>query len=331
MPPSYRLINYHLRIAKSIERKIFVDLFIKLSKFHKIDEYQYIGMGATTFSDFTLFHKNLGISDMTSIEKEKDDQLRFEFNKPYSCITMNYGECQDVLPRLNWVKPSITWLDYDEKLNSSMLKDIHTIVRNAISGNFFIISVNAHPDSANNDTENGVSNSRLSQLEERVGKDKIPPGTKDVNLSLAQLHKTYRDIIINEINSILIKKNGILHESKKQSFLQVVNFTYEDGVKMLTIGGLFYSQEDAHRIEESKIRKFDFFRDSRESFNILVPSLTLKEIKHIDEALPGITFKEVATGFKISGFENPSKLPAKEIKTYSELYRYFPTFAEAII
>jgi hypothetical protein len=63
MAGSYEKINYSLRPAKSIERKMLCDAFRRLSAFGKVENYQYIGFGSTYFSDFSLFHKALGISN----------------------------------------------------------------------------------------------------------------------------------------------------------------------------------------------------------------------------------------------------------------------------
>jgi len=56
MPPSYRLINYNLRPAKSVERKMLAEGMSRLSIFGKIEDYNYVGFGSTFFSDFLLLH-----------------------------------------------------------------------------------------------------------------------------------------------------------------------------------------------------------------------------------------------------------------------------------
>ncbi len=66
--PSYRKINYRVRPAKSIQRKMLCDALLRLSFFEPVENYRYVGFGSTTFTDFILFHKILGIKDMISIE-----------------------------------------------------------------------------------------------------------------------------------------------------------------------------------------------------------------------------------------------------------------------
>src|SRR5688572_20955159 len=98
MAGSYERINYGLRPAKSIERKMLCEAFRRLSEFGSVESYVYIGFGSTYFSDFNLFHKQLGIRNMISLEKDKNNKARFEFNRPFKCITIEYGHSNEILP-----------------------------------------------------------------------------------------------------------------------------------------------------------------------------------------------------------------------------------------
>lgn len=63
-----RPVNYRLRPAKNIERKMMGEVFGRLSAVEPLKAYQYVGFGAEFFSDFALYHQTLGIADMSSIE-----------------------------------------------------------------------------------------------------------------------------------------------------------------------------------------------------------------------------------------------------------------------
>src|SRR2546421_725771 len=109
--PSHKLkssgekIDYRLRPAKSIERKMFAEAFRKLSEFGRLDAYRYVGMGSFYFSDFILFHRLLGLRQMISIEGEDDPskQERFTFNLPFSDKNINliFDTVKSVLPALS--------------------------------------------------------------------------------------------------------------------------------------------------------------------------------------------------------------------------------------
>ena len=68
----------------------------------------HIGMGAKYFTDFLLFHNEFGVTDMISIEAERERAMRYEFNKPLKSIQMIYGTTNEVLPQID---------QFEEKMN----------------------------------------------------------------------------------------------------------------------------------------------------------------------------------------------------------------------
>lgn len=77
MSGSFRRIDYSLRPAKHAERRMMCDVFRRLRPFGRVEDYMYVGFGSVWFSDFSLFHRALGIRDMLSIEKERSAEQRF--------------------------------------------------------------------------------------------------------------------------------------------------------------------------------------------------------------------------------------------------------------
>ena len=139
-------INYAIRPAKAVERKMMVEGFRRLELAWPLSTYRYIGMGSVYFADFQLFHQTLGLDDMISIEREDQYKPRFEFNRPFRCVKIKYGESSDVLAALSWEKRSLVWLDYDGKLEASVISDLQSIVQKVVSGSVVSVSVNVEPD-----------------------------------------------------------------------------------------------------------------------------------------------------------------------------------------
>ena len=131
---SYRQVNYALRPAKSVERKMLNETFRCLTPFSRVGTYRYIGFGSNFFSDFILFHRSLGISNMTSIEHDKPARERFRFNLPFHCVELKFGESGEILPRLDWNIRTLLWLDYDRPLDLEVLADVELFCASAISG-----------------------------------------------------------------------------------------------------------------------------------------------------------------------------------------------------
>jgi hypothetical protein len=329
---SYEKINYSLRPAKNIERKMLCEAFCRLSTIHKIEKYQYIGFGSTYFSDFNLIHRTLGINNLISIEKDVNNQERFEFNKPFSCIDIKFGLSNDVLPTLNWSKFSIVWVDYDSKISDGLLEDINTIVFNIKPGSVFLITVDVKPDHNKDELlkPEVIQSLRVNELKKRVNPLKLPSEIEKINLDYVENPKMIYKIISDQINEILVKRNGGYNKNKKLSYKQLFHFIYDDGTLMLTLGGVIFSPSQQKLIDTINFNDLDFIREEDEPFNIDIPQLTFKEITALDALLPeNINFN---TGKVIaSKAKNKSipKLKSNDVKKFSKIYRYFPNFAEA--
>ncbi|WP_433620654.1 O-methyltransferase [Paenibacillus cellulositrophicus] len=310
--PSYRKINYKLRPAKTIERKMMAELYLSLSAFESLRNYRYVGLGSPFFSDFILCHKNLGINEMYSIEKNKRDEKRFNFNLPYKCIQMMYGTTSEILPNLPWDKRAIVWLDYDGKFTLTMLEDIRYLVGSLISGSIFSISFNC-----NYGERFDRSKEKFQKLKDEFG-SKIPPNIKTRNMTSNELPKVFQTIINNEIVSLLKRKNFGVSEEDHLHYEQLFNFTYADGVLMQTIGGIVYSEREKDKFKDSRFSEYSFVRNGVDPFHIHAPNLTIRELRYLDTQLPSIDIKEI----------EKYGIPEQDVELYSKYYRYFPTFAE---
>lgn len=319
MTDSYKEIDYRIRPAKAVERKMLCDAFRRLSRLDKIENYRYIGLGSTNFMDFALFHKSLGISKMISIERNKMEQERFHRNRPFRCIEIHFDETTVVLPTLSWDEKSIIWLDYDDKLNKNILVDIDVIFANAIPGSMIAITVNSQPVLLLDEKGNKID--RLENLKEIVGNSKVPASVEKNDLRGWGVSGVCRKIINNEILEILNSRNGGVPHPQKIQFKQLFNFNYADGAKMLTFGGLLYTEEQENLLRECSFSDLPFIREGEVPYLIDIPILTLKEIRKLDQQLPRVADEKL---------ELPA-VPPSDIAKYEKIYRFFPTFTEADI
>ncbi len=333
---SFEKVNYSLRPNKAIERKMMVEAFNRLSLLDQLSNYRYIGMGSPYFADFTLFHKNLGINDLISIEKEESKKSRFEFNKPYSCIDIQYGTSSMVLPNLELErKKNILWLDYDDKISDFMFSDIDTFFANAMPGSMFILSVNVEEslsivqNQANDLTATTLKESRYNELINRVGAARLPHEFVGENFNTKNLAKVSYEMVNRQINSSLITRN--LSLQVKVNYRQLFNFIYKDNATILTIGGIIYDKPQKRHIDKMAFSNLEFVREKEESYKISAPNLTFREIKALDTALPDKHNVEV-TGGRLKN-KQLQKIPVilSDIQSYAKVYRYYPNFAEALI
>jgi hypothetical protein len=328
MSETYRKINYALRPAKTIERKMLCEAFERLHSFQKVELYRYIGFGSIYFSDFLLFHRGLGIVDLLSIERDDFARECFEFNKPYACIGIDFRASSDVLPGLDWTKRSIVWLDYDGKLDLSVIGDVATVTSRASSGTVFLVSVNVQADREPSlegrelfKRETGeafeIDAYRLRECKRLVG-DKLPAEITGRDLRQEGLAQVARRVITNEIQEQISVRNAMLPPEHRLAYQQFFNFIYRDGALMLTVGGILYQADEHEQMAECGFNTLDFVRMGQDPFRIEIPCLTAKEIRALNEQLP--------TG-DVATIQAPG-VPVEDVANYAKIYRYFPAFGE---
>jgi len=309
--PSYESINYDLRPAKNIERKMLAEAIGALTAFAPLKTYSYVGFGSPYFTDFALFHRVLGISKMHSIEKDVDNRSRFEFNRPLACIQLHFGRSTTVLPGLRWSDPVIAWLDYDGKLDHTVLADIAIFCQNAVSGSVVLISVNARPERQEHLRRKKLEN----QLRARY---KIPPDITNFDFGGWGTATISRRIIFNEISECLTRVNSGLQAADKKKYEQLFNFHYKDSAEMLTTGGIIFKETDHPRFNTCDFTEnYDFIRTQADAYHIEVPNLTFREFHYLNSQLPK------------QGHLSAKGIPSEDLEKYKRIYRWFPRFSES--
>jgi hypothetical protein len=314
--PSFEKFNYSLRPAKNIERKMLCETLSRLSRIAPLPSYRYIGFGSIGFVDFSLFHQRLGVKEMVSIEANELAKRRVEFNRPYSCIHIEWGYSHKVLPTIKWTKRSVIWLDYDMPINANVLSDVATVASCVRSGSVLVMTLDVKPGEV--DTNKNTAEERLKDLKLRVGKDLVPASVRGSDLGGWGTAKVTRNIIDNYIKKTLSDRNAPRDAESRIKYEQLFNFHYADGARMLTVGGIFLNPSDQAKISVDDFEDLEFIKTTEEPYLIEAPILTLREIRYLDERLPRIAPE----------MPHPAWLPEKERKRYGKVYRYFPAFSE---
>ncbi|WP_156369013.1 O-methyltransferase [Methylobacterium sp. Leaf100] len=315
MAASYREIDYRIRPGKHAERLMMVEAFRRL-QFGSLESYQYIGLGSVYFSDFRLFHRALGMTKMVSVEKAAHDRKRFEANIPYGCIEMSWGDTASELPKIDLGVRSIIWLDYDGRLSKSILGDIREVAGRAAGGTVLAVTVQSKYDRSTGDDGGDRS---LAVIQESLGLDRIPIETTPQQLRGIGTGHLFRDVIIEEITRSISDRNAARHPGQHMKFRQFIHFGYEDGVRMMTVGVIFYDAGQEGLLGQCRFEDLSFYRDGSDTFEIVIPKLTPREIGFLESQMPR-SFDTV----------DLAAIPPKDAKQYTNIYRYFPntTFIE---
>ena len=316
---SYSVIDYRIRPAKHAERAMLVEAAARL-RFAGIQSYRYIGFGAIYFTDFKLFHRTLGITDLHNIEGREVDRARFNWNRPFTSIKMHFGMSSEVLPKLKWRKRSIVWLDYDGQLNLSKLKDIDYLIRNLASGSMLLISINAEKPSPPGLSREAREADLVEALRLLVGPERVKSAVSEKDLRGKFAAGVYYQIIRDFIQASLSIRNALIADpDEKLEWEQVVHAVYRDGARMLTLGGVLFRRAERGLFESGQFDKLSFYRSSDNPYEIEIPLLTMKEMTSLDRAALSDPAKA-----KVLPFLKP-----KERTNYIRMMRYLPSYVSA--
>lgn len=315
MPGSDQKINYQVRPAKSIERKMLCDLIREIQLIRADGEMRYIGLGAKYFTDFLLLHNEFGITDMISIEAEKQRQIRYEFNKPLKCIRMWYGTTNEVLPQIDGFdqKMNLVWLDYDNTFEDTMLMDVETICRNLNVGSMFFLSCNYS-------FRGEKPSEKMTSFKKNVG-DFFDENIEKSEYTSKKMPHVIKKLIDNQIKKTINMRNRL--DQSFIEYLQLLFLTYKDGAPMMTIGGILVNEELKAKIRSSSLfNKYLFMSCDEQIFSIDIPKLTNKEIQLILKNLPISEDEFLEHEQKFYGIEYD------EICKFEKIYRYYPYYSE---
>lgn len=314
---SGRQINYALRPAKSIERKMMCEFLHKSSELYDIGKYTYIGFGSFYFSDFALFHKNLGINKMCSIEQDGVHRERYEFNKPFSCIDMEYGQASNVLSSIiRWESEEkyFVWLDYDGWFSKDTISDLKTCVNKLSHGSYIAISFSLGFMQSEN-----VS---LFTYLKNIAGEYLSPTIKEKDIYPKIISKLIWNILFEVAKeAIRVKNTGIgSGDENVFSIEPVMFFQYKDNAPMMTVCYLIAKERERKFLKDGGFDKIKFFRRSDESYTITVPPLTWMEVRKINSLLPDENEERI--------IKNVPFIDETDLKNYIKVYKYYPNYLE---
>lgn len=289
--------SYELRPAKAAQRRMVVDACRRLTAIDRLDQYQYVGFGGLEFIDFIEFHIALGVSPMTSIERDLPKEERFLFNKPYESIKLVMGESRDKLAEVDWEsRRAIVWLDYTDQLTTNILRDVDYVVRAALPGSLLIVTINGAKSTAIAD--------RLPTLQKNLG-DLVDPALTQNDMKGSGASREQKRLLSQRASTACREAHG-------HPFLQLFDIEYSDKSLMHTWGGLIVDEEATERAAHCHFEHLDFIRwDGQLPLEVKVPFMTEREM---DEVLKGVVGSHSVP--ELSGVSK------EDIESFRSIYRY---------
>ena len=306
-------VDYSLRPAKSVERRMIAEVLSYLDSIESLTEARYVGMGSIYFQDFQLFHRRLGVTEMLSIEREDDAAERMLENLPLACVELEVGSVSDLLPSLELEERlHILWLDYEGRVDDEVLSDVRRIVGRVRPGSALFVTTNGHrgPYRKVERWLNGIRHA--------VAGAEVPDDADGVRrLSYQALNGTISD-------AVEARNAGRLSSEPEVIFAQVVHFWYSDGAPMFTVGGLILEEQQSDLWNGSGVLTLPFVKCGENPFQITVPFLTKREVVRLLAKMP-------ADEQDLSAIARDLSLPLDDVKAFSRIYRFSSLFSETEI
>lgn len=307
MSTSYTQFNYELRPAKSVQRRMLCEAARYF--LHKTDtktkDTTYIGFGSIYYTDIILFHRELNINKIKSIEKNTADMARFQFNKPFGCIELIFDDFHNIVSDLDLDTTTIIWLDYDGPFSNKVLESISTLAQNVSHPTFLSIT-------ANTDIR-GDGEEKIKKIQKQTSlryhnfhiNKLFKANSSYVGLTHNNIHTFYGDIVTEVLNQKLADPFDA-----NQHF----SFIHQDNAKMSTY---------CYFLTESNTPPppYDFIKPNGHKIN--VPKLTQKEIRKLNELYDGNDMTEKIKSSKINYLES-------QLDKYLKIRRYYPVFTQVL-
>lgn len=311
-------INYSLRPAKSIERRMLADIYAAVSRHLSFENAAYVGFGSFWFNDFRLFHNRFGIQEMHSIERDTNHAKRYDFNRPFGCVKVHMGHSNQVLQTLDsWSKPALIWLDYEGSISPEVLVDLETIARRLVHPAMLVVTLRADFKCLTVDKGEGetIFESRKRALSELCGETNVPFPLEVDALDEARMPKTF-STVMQLVLSRTFGERVAVGDASCPALRQLATLVYADETRMATSVFLIAPAADLAVIPAHDLEGLTFCQ-GEEVFEIVAPRVTFIEARAMARCLPGPSPEYASI-----------EVPQADKEAFEKFYRYFPVFAE---
>jgi len=313
---SYEKVHYEFRPAKQVERRMLLHAFQELKGVgFPIASYEYTGLGSIYFVDFALFHRYLGLTRMTSVEREVDIRRRVKFNCPYKIINVVYDDITAQIARLSARQRHILWLDFDNILTEELLNAVQLAAMQLSAQSMLLVTIDVEPPGKPEEGLIHWNPAAWMRHYQREAGAYFWRGISRRDFAREALPATNARLLKAVISAGL--------QERDVEFIDMFSFLYADGHRMLSVGGMIGSEEDRQQVRLLNRNELFFVRDdiTQEPFLIRVPLVTRKERHYLDQNMP------CRSNWSPPAFD----MKQSDIEDYRTIYRYYPAYAEMLL
>lgn len=314
---SWRSVQYELRPAKQVERRMLLHTLQSLMSIgFPISDYKYTGLGSIYFVDFIMFHRYLGIKKFLSVEASTEIARRVDFNKPYACVHVEIGDIADHIPSLSPDIQHILWLDFDQLMTEEILCAVHLAAAQLSPGSILLVTVDVEPPGSPEDGLTKWNPRTWKKYFIEEGKKYIWSKVSVSDFARDRLPSANARLIDAAVNKGLLGRTDV-------AFIPLFNFTYADGHRMLSVGGMVGTEIERGRLSRLDRETLFFLKSSvtANPYEIVVPRVTRKERLYLDRMMPCLD------GWVPEEFE----LEPEKATAYRNIYKYYPAYTEMFL
>jgi hypothetical protein len=317
---SFKQFDYSLRPSKQVERKIMIEVLLRLAKAGcNVSEYGYLGFGSVYYVDFVMFHKYLFIEKMTCVEWG-DVEKRMRFNKPYKFIKLKLGALSKHIPGISSLEKLFVWLDYDRALDLEMLQDLQGMSSRLAPGSLLVVTTDARPKLPKDEFElEGMSSEERESLTQQTYSEWFSQYTASAipedMASRFHVAPLFYEVILERIRQTLNRRGEGLR------LIQLFNYFYRDGAPMFTVGGMIGTDRHEQELRRAGVFDHRFVRHGPDYLEISVPPLTVREKHWLDHRLDR----------KLTSAKLCFELDEDLLQNYRKFYKEYPTYMETLL
>lgn len=320
---------YHLRVNKTIDRLLLVDIIRKIALDGK--NCTYYSLGGPFLEDLRVMDHYFPEMKLVSLETNKQTYQRQLFNRFSSRININHARVDSFIS--GPYEPSaldIFWLDYTS-LKYELLQEFQLVLSTVPYGSVVRITLHAEPkvnlnslkDDISSEEFNNLLNALINDFKNRF--DRLISGELDPNYF--EQHNKFPELVQNLVR--IAAANALDKPRDQATFLPLQSTYYSDGTQLLSVTGLVCerSRIDLMKEQLSGIRFANF--DWKAPQRIDIPALSVKERLTLEHRLPvenGEDAGEILYDMLKYRIDDSERKTKTQLSHYADCQRDYPNF-----
>ena len=219
-------------------------------------------------------------------------------------------EVGEYLPELHKQERHIVWLDYDYRLDRSILDDVRSSAYHLSPGSFIFVTVDAEPPRrSSGPAENW-------KIYRKVSGDLWDPRWSNSDFEKEKLQYRSLDVLGRAFRDGVAGRLGV-------RAIPCFRFVYADGHQMATLGVQIGGDKEAGNLERIQDEGAGYLVLDYDSapFRIDVPVLTRRERLLLESVMPSGNYERA----QVTG------VGEDDFRRFANVYRYIPSYAELLL